>query len=117
MMRSTPLAAPCVGLQTADLRNQTNDPAAALVRTHEQLVRFVSPFPDLRPFKAGQHRVFFGRSRDVADLTPLLRSGAPTSRRSRAPAGAQIWHEPSQPVADNGVITRMAVATSPTLRY
>ena len=33
-----------------------------------------SPFPGLRPFDADQHGVFFGRQREVAQLTTLLRS-------------------------------------------
>jgi hypothetical protein len=35
-----------------------------------------SPFPGLRPFDAEHHRVFFGRSREVAQLAGLLRSPA-----------------------------------------
>ncbi|MGD9528668.1 MAG: TIR domain-containing protein, partial [Pseudonocardia sp.] len=35
-----------------------------------------SPFPGLRPFDTDRHRVFFGRSREVAQLTAVLRSPA-----------------------------------------
>ncbi|MGY1680833.1 nSTAND1 domain-containing NTPase [Geodermatophilus sp. SYSU D01176] len=35
-----------------------------------------SPFPGLRPFDVDQHRVFFGRERDVEQLAALLRSPA-----------------------------------------
>jgi hypothetical protein len=35
-----------------------------------------SPFPGLRPFDMDQHRVFFGRTREVEQLAALLRSPA-----------------------------------------
>ncbi|SHN46587.1 TIR domain-containing protein [Cryptosporangium aurantiacum] len=35
-----------------------------------------SPYPGLRPFDAGENRVFFGRNREVAELAGLLRSPA-----------------------------------------
>ena len=35
-----------------------------------------SPFPGLRPFDTDQHRVFFGRTREVEQLATLLRSPA-----------------------------------------
>ena len=49
-----------------------------------------SPFPGLRPFDADQHRVFFGRSRDVHRLTALLRSPA-----ERVDAGVLLVVGPS----------------------
>lgn len=36
----------------------------------------VSPYPGLRPFDTGQQRVFFGREREVRELTTMLRSPA-----------------------------------------
>jgi len=35
-----------------------------------------SPFPGLGPFQADQHRVFFGRTEEIGQLTELLRSPA-----------------------------------------
>ena len=35
-----------------------------------------SPFPGLRPFDTDQHRVFFGRTREIEQLAALLRSPA-----------------------------------------
>src|SRR5262249_36279171 len=35
-----------------------------------------SPFPGLRPFDTGWHRVFFGRTGETKRLAELLRSGA-----------------------------------------
>ena len=35
-----------------------------------------SPFPGLRPFDSDQHRVFFGRTREIEQLATLLRSPA-----------------------------------------
>ena len=35
-----------------------------------------SPFPGLRPFDTDQHRVFFGRTREIEQLATLLRSPA-----------------------------------------
>ena len=49
-----------------------------------------SPFPGLRPFDASQHQVFFGRRREVASLTALLRSPA-----ERADAGVLLVVGPS----------------------
>ena len=49
-----------------------------------------SPFPGLRPFDADQHRVFFGRNREVAQLTALLRSPA-----ERVDAGVLLVVGPS----------------------
>ncbi len=45
-----------------------------------------SPFPGLRPFDTDQHRVFFGRSREVTQLAALLRSPA-----ERVEAGCCWW--------------------------
>ena len=33
-----------------------------------------SPYPGLRPFELGEHRVFFGRNREITDLAERLRS-------------------------------------------
>ena len=49
-----------------------------------------SPFPGLRPFDTDQHRVFFGRQREVAQLATLLRSPA-----ERADAGVLLVVGPS----------------------
>ena len=35
-----------------------------------------SPYPGLRPFQLGQHRVFFGRDREIKEITERLRSPA-----------------------------------------
>ena len=41
-----------------------------------------SPYPGLRPFQLGEHRVFFGRTREIKEITERLRS--PTERAQRA---------------------------------
>ena len=41
-----------------------------------------SPYPGLRPFELGEHRVFFGRSREITEIAELLRS--PAERAARA---------------------------------
>jgi WD40 repeat protein len=41
----------------------------------------MSPYPGLRAFDAGEHRVFFGRTREIKEVTERLRS--PSERASR----------------------------------
>jgi len=41
-----------------------------------------SPYPGLRPFQLGEHRVFFGRGREIKEITERLRS--PAERGERA---------------------------------
>jgi len=41
-----------------------------------------SPYPGLRSFQLGQHRVFFGRGREIKEITERLRS--PAERGERA---------------------------------
>jgi WD40 repeat protein len=41
-----------------------------------------SPYPGLRPFHLGEHRVFFGRGREIKEITERLRS--PAERGERA---------------------------------
>jgi WD40 repeat protein len=73
---------PLSDLQHLDL---TRDPAAVPARLAEAL-RLIdaaggwgwpddwSPFPGLRPFEVGQHRVFLGREGETEELAELLRS-------------------------------------------
>ncbi|HEX4100925.1 MAG TPA: TIR domain-containing protein, partial [Pseudonocardiaceae bacterium] len=73
---------PLSDLQHLDL---TRDPATVPARLAEAL-RLVdaaggwgwpddwSPFPGLRPFEVGEHRVFFGREGETKELAELLRS-------------------------------------------
>ncbi|MGA8518693.1 MAG: toll/interleukin-1 receptor domain-containing protein, partial [Pseudonocardiaceae bacterium] len=73
---------PLSDLQHLDL---TRDPATVPARLAEAL-RLVdaaggwgwpddwSPFPGLRPFEVGEHRVFFGREGETEELAGLLRS-------------------------------------------
>ncbi len=41
-----------------------------------------SPYPGLRPFELGEHRVFFGRGREIKEITERLRSPAQRAARS-----------------------------------
>ncbi|MGI9001358.1 MAG: TIR domain-containing protein [Pseudonocardia sp.] len=77
-------------LTDVQFTSMTADPDAARAALNEALRRVDaaggagwpddrSPFPGLRPFDADQHRVFFGRTEEVKQLTELLRSAAETS--------------------------------------
>jgi WD40 repeat protein len=41
-----------------------------------------SPYPGLRPFQLGEHLVFFGRGREIKEITERLRSPAERSERT-----------------------------------
>ena len=41
-----------------------------------------SPYPGLRPFELGEHRVFFGRGREIKEIAERLRSPAQRAARS-----------------------------------
>ena len=47
-----------------------------------------SPYPGLRPFDLGEHRVFFGRHRDITQIAELLRSPERAAREILTVVGA-----------------------------